>query len=119
MFDDDELECTHCYSRAVEKQDDGWYKFPEKVVALFTFPSFDYEKPTSVTAIFTPTGTEMDIMAKEIAKIEPPYMYHSMAEVLNMEISLPSDATRGHLFFRFEFEDGSVMDSQDFKVYQE
>lgn len=103
----------------VEKQDDGWYKFPEKVVALFPFPSFDYEKPTSVTAIFTPTGTEMDIMAKEIAKIEPPYMYHSMAEVLNMEISLPSDATRGHLFFRFEFEDGSVEDSQYFNVYQE
>ena len=102
----------------VEKQDDGWYKFSEKVVALFPFPSFDYEKPISVTAIFTPTGTETDIMAKEIAKIEPPYMYHSMAEVLNMEISLPSDATRGHLFFRFEFEDGSVMDSQDFKVYQ-
>ena len=63
--------------------------------------------------------SKTDIMAKEIAKIEPPYMYHSMAEVLNMEISLPSDATRGHLFFRFEFEDGSVMDSQDFKVYQE
>ena len=102
----------------VEKQDDGWYKFPEKVVALFPFPSFDYEKPISVTAIFTPTGTETDIMAKEIAKIEPPYVYETMAEVLNMEISLPSDATRGHLFFRFEFEDGSVMDSQDFKVYQ-
>ena len=102
----------------VEKQDDGWYKFPEKVVALFPFPSFDYEKPISVTAIFTPTGTEMDKVAKEIAKIEPPYIYHSMAEVLNMEISLPSDATRGHLFFRFEFGDGSVMDSQDFKVYQ-
>lgn len=64
------------------------------------------------------TGTETDIMAKEIAKIEPPYVYDTMAEVLNMEISLPSDATRGHLFFRFEFEDGSVMDSQDFKVYQ-
>lgn len=102
----------------VEKQDDGWYKFPEKVVALFPFPCFHYEKPKSVTAIFTPTGTEMNIMEKEIAKIEPPYLYHSMAEVLNMEISLPSDATRGHLFFRFEFEDGSVMDSQDFKVYQ-
>ena len=103
----------------VEKQDDGWYKFPEKVVALFPFPSFDYEKPISVTAIFTPTGTETDIMAKEIAKIEPPYVYETMAEVLNMEISLPSDATRGHLFFRFEFEDGSVMDSQYFNVYQE
>jgi len=103
----------------VEKQDDGWYKFPEKVVALFPFPSFDYEKPISVTAIFAPTGTEMDVMAKEIAKIEPPYMYHSMAEVLNMEISLPSDAIRGHLFFRFEFEDGSVEDSQYFNVYQE
>ena len=103
----------------VEIQDDGWYKFPEKVVALFPFPSFDYEKPISVTAIFTPMGTEMDVMTKEIAKIEPPYMYHSMAEVLNMEISLPSDATRGHLFFRFEFEDGSVMDSQDFKIYQD
>lgn len=103
----------------VEKQDDGWYKFPEKVVALFPFPSFDYEKPISVTAIFTPTGTEMDKVAKEIAKIEPPYMYHSMAEVLNMEISLPSDATRGHLFFRFEFEDGTVEDSQYFNVYQE
>ena len=103
----------------VEKQDDGWYKFPEKVAALFPFPSFDYEKPISVTAIFTPTGTETDIMAKEIAKIEPPYVYETMAEVLNMEISLPSDATRGHLFFRFEFEDGSVMDSQYFNVYQE
>ena len=103
----------------IEKQDDGWYKFPERVIASFPFPRFDYEKPTSVTAIFTPTGTEMDIMAKEIAKIEPPYMYHSMAEVLNMEISLPSDATRGHLFFRFEFEDGSVMESQYFNVYQE
>ena len=103
----------------VVKQDDGWYKFPEKVVALFPFPSFHYEKPISVTAIFTPTGTEMDIMAKEIAKIEPPYVYETMAEVLNMEISLPSDATRGHLFFRFEFEDGSVMDSQYFNVYQE
>lgn len=103
----------------VVKQDDGWYKFPEKVVALFPFPSFDYEKPISVTAIFTPTGTEMDKMAKEIAKIEPPYSYHSMAEVLNMEISLPSDATRGHLFFRFEFEDGTVEDSQYFNVYQE
>ena len=103
----------------VEKQDDGWYKFPEKVVALFPFPSFHYEKPISVTAIFTPTGTEMDKMAKEIAKIEPPYSYHSMAEVLNMEISLPSDATRGHLFFRFEFEDGTVEDSQYFNVYQE
>ena len=103
----------------VVKQDDGWYKFPEKVVALFPFPSFHYEKPISVTAIFTPTGTEMDKMAKEIAKIEPPYLYHSMAEVLNMEISLPSDATRGHLFFRFEFEDGTVEDSQYFNVYQE
>lgn len=103
----------------VVKQDDGWYKFPEKVVALFPFPSFHYEKPISVTAIFTPTGTEMDKMAKEIAKIEPPYSYHSMAEVLNMEISLPSDATRGHLFFRFEFEDGTVEDSQYFNVYQE
>lgn len=102
----------------VVKQDDGWYKFPEKVVAEFPFPCFHNEKPESVTAIFTPTGTEMDKAAKEIAKIEPPYMYHSMAEVLNMEISLPTDATRGHLFFRFEFEDGSVMDSQDFKVYQ-
>lgn len=103
----------------VEKQEDGWYKFPEKVVVLFPFPSFDYEKPTSVTAIFTPTGTEMDVMAKEIAKIEPPYVYETMAEVLNMEISLPSDATRGHLFFRFELEDGSVEDSQYFNVYQE
>lgn len=101
----------------VEKQDDGWYKFPEKVVAEFPFPSFHYEKPISVTAIFTPTGTKMDKMAKEIAKIEPPYMYQSMAEVLNMKIDFSKIYERGHLQFIFNMKDGSSEKSEIFNVY--
>lgn len=101
----------------IEKQDDGWYKFPEKVVAEFPFPSFHYEKPISVTAIFTPIGTEMDKMAKEIAKIEPPYMYQSMAEVLNMKIDFSKIYERGHLQFIFNMKDGSSEKSEIFNVY--
>lgn len=101
----------------IEKQEDGWYKVPQTIYAHF--PWFEVGKepyPTSVTAYFTPTGTEMDVQKKEVGKIAAPYTYRTSAKVLSMQLKFPKDATIGHLCFAFNFEDGSSEISDTFNV---
>ena len=101
----------------IEKQEDGWYNVPQIITASFPwFEVGDEHYPISVTAWYTHAGTEMDKYKMEIGRIEPPYMYRTMAQVLTMELKFPEDATLGHLWFVFEFEDGSSEISEIYNI---
>lgn len=101
----------------IEKQEDGWYNVPQIITASFPwFEAGDEHYPISVTAWYTHAGTEMDKYKMEIGRIEPPYMYQTMAQVLTMELKFPEDATLGHLWFVFEFEDGSSEISEIYNI---
>ena len=97
----------------IEKQDDGWYKMPSAVNASFQYEGME---PTSVTAYFTPTGTEMEEYKTEVGKINAPFTYMTSAKILSMNIQIPNEATLGHLNFVFEFENGSVVKSELFNI---
>lgn len=101
----------------IERQEDGWYRAPEIITA--SFPWFDVEDdryPISVTAWYTYAGTEMDKYKMEIGRIKPPYMYRTMAQVLSMKLEFPKDATMGHLWFVFDYADGSSEVSEVYNI---
>lgn len=98
----------------IEKQEDGWYNIKTSSI-IASFP--DIDTPTCVSAYFTPTGTEMEDSKKELAKISAPYTYQTMAKVLSMNITFPSEYTMGHLWFVFEFENGEKISSQLYNMY--
>ncbi len=104
----------------IEKAEDGWYKVPQTIHAHFPWFEVGEEPyPISVTAYFVPAGTEMDEYKKEIGKIKAPFSYHTMAQVLSVQLEFPKDATIGHLWFVFNFQDGSSESSDIFNVLME
>ena len=100
----------------IEKGDDGWYKISSVIDAHF---QYEGEEPVSVVAYFTPAGTEMDEYKREVGKITAPYTYMTMSKTLTMQIQFPKNATIGHLWFVFNFEDGSSEISDTFNVIME
>jgi len=108
-------DCTP-YERMIEKLG-NWYRVPQIITASFSW--FEVVKepyPISVTAYFTPTGTEMEEYKKEIGKIKAPFSYRTMAQVLEMRIQFPPDATTGHLQFVFEYKDGTSETSEYYNI---
>ncbi len=101
----------------IEKGEDGWYRVPQTITA--SFPWFEVGNkhyPSSVTAYFTEPGTQMDSYKKQIGRIKPPYLYRTMAQVLSMKLQFPNNAPKGHLWFVFEFEDGSNETSEIYNI---
>ena len=108
-------DCTP-YERMIEKLG-NWYRVPQIISASFSW--FDVGKepyPTSVTAYFTPTGTEVDEHKKQIGKINAPFTYRTMAQVLGMKIQFPNEATTGHLQFVFDYKDGTSETSEYYNI---
>lgn len=97
----------------IEKQDDGWYKMPLAINASFQYEGLE---PTTITAYFTPTGSEMEEHKMEVGKINVPFEYMTSAKVLSINIQFPKEATLGHLNFVFEFDNGSKIKSDLFNV---
>ena len=108
-------DCTP-YERMIEKLG-NWYRVPQIISASFSWFEVGKEPyPTSVTAYFTPTGTEMDEYKKEIGKIKAPFSYRTMAQTLGMKIQFPEDATTGHLQFVFDYKDGASETSEYYNI---
>ena len=104
------------YERMIEKLG-NWYRVPQIITASFSWFEVGKEPyPTSVTAYFTPTGTEMDEYKKEIGKIKAPFSYRTMAQVLGMRLQFPDDATTGHLQFVFDYKDGTSETSEYYNI---
>ena len=101
----------------IEKQEDGWYKFPLSINEVF--PWFEYENepyPKAITAYYTEEGHSL---IQELAKINAPYEYRTMSKVLSMQISFSEKAVSGGLWFVFDYEDGSSEASETFNVLME
>ena len=111
------FDCTPSQAR-IEKQDDGWYRIPQIIDVSFPwFESGNIHYPTCVTAYCAPTGTQMEEYKKEVGKITAPYNYTTMANVLSMRIQFPDDTTTSHLWFVFDFEDGTSETSEIYNVF--
>ena len=108
-------DCTP-YERMIERLG-NWYRVPQIITASFSWFEVGKEPyPTSVTAYFTPTGTEMDEYKKEIGKIKAPFSYRTMAQTLGMKIQFPDDATTGQLRFVFDYKDGTSETSEFYNI---
>ena len=104
------------YERMIEKLG-NWYRVPQTINASFSWFEVGKEPyPTAVTAYFTPTGTEVDEHKKQIGKINAPFTYRTMAQVLGMKIQFPEDATTGHLQFVFDYKDGTSETSEYYNI---
>ena len=88
----------------IKKQDDGWYKLPSVVGS---FINFDGSVPDSVTAYFTPTGTNMEQYKKQVGFAKPPFPQIPISIALTFE----KKDTRGHLQFVYEYKDGTKVES--------
>ncbi len=93
----------------IKKQEDGWYQLPSVVAS---FVNFDGLAPKSVTAYFTPAGTNMEPYEKQIGFAEPPFPQIPLSIALTFE----QEDTMGHLHFVFHYEDGSTVKSEFINV---
>lgn len=103
---------TTPYEIWIEKQEDGWYNLPTKTIVA-SFPSVD--TPISVTAYYAEVGNSV---IQELAKITEPYIYHTMAKVLSIQVPFPKEDIYGELWFEFEYENGERIISEYFDVYR-
>ena len=111
---------VHFYERTpaqawISKQEDGWYKVPQKISAVF---QYEGDTPSSVMAYYTSTGTEMDNEKRLIGKTDS-FIYQTKANVISMDIDFSKEDTLGHLWFVFKFEDGSSVVSEIYNMYIE
>ena len=81
----------------IEKQEDGWYKLQS---VAGSFISYDGEEPKSVTAYFTPAGTDTEQYEKQVG-------FNEMLKTQNpvsVKLTFEEEDTLGHLHFVFEYE---------------
>ena len=93
----------------IEKQEDGWYKLP---AVVGSFISYDGEELKSVTAYFTPAGTDMEQYEKQVG-------FNEMLKPHNpvpVKLTFEETDTLGHLHFVFEYENGAVTRTETFNV---
>lgn len=89
----------------IEVGNDGRYALSEYTMASFGwFEVGDEYYPVSVSAYFTPAGWTQ---RREIARIEAPFTYRTMAQVLSIDLDLSKLYQQGDLYFVFRFADGS------------
>lgn len=96
----------------IKKQEDGWYQLPSVVSS---FINFNGAIPESVTAYFTPAGTNMEQYEKQIGFAEPPFPQIP----ISIKLTFSKEDTRGHLLFVFKYEDGTSVKSELFNVLVE
>lgn len=93
----------------IVKQEDGWYQFPS---VASSFINFNGAVPESVTAHFTPAGTDMKKFEKQVGYAEPPFPQIP----ISIKLTFSKEDTVGHLQFEFHYEDGSTVKSELFNV---
>lgn len=96
----------------IVKQEDGWYQLPSIVSS---FINFNGAIPESVTAYFTPAGTDMKKFEKQVGYAEPPFPQIP----ISIKLTFSKEDTRGHLLFVFKYEDGTSVKSELFNVLVE
>ena len=96
----------------IVKQEDGWYQLPSIVSS---FINFNGAIPESVTAYFTPAGTDMKKLEKQVGYAEPPFPQIP----ISIKLTFSKEDTRGHLLFVFKYEDGTLVQSELFNVLVE
>ena len=96
----------------IKKQEDGWYTFPSVVGS---FINFDGSLPESVTAYFTPTGTNMEQYKRQVGFAAPPWQQIP----LSVKITFSKEDSIGHLQFVYEYKDGTKVESDLFNVLVE
>lgn len=100
---------TNTLGAEIVRQEDGWYKFPDRIGS---FINFDGATPKSVTAYFTPAGTNMEKYEKQIGFAAPPFVQIPLSIALAFE----KEDTIGHLHFVFKYEDGTEVKTEYFNV---
>ena len=93
----------------IEKQEDGWYKLPSVVGS---FINYDGEEPMSVTAYFTPAGTDMEQCERQVGFTELLWTQNPVS----VKLTFAKDDTLGHLHFVFGYENGATTRSAMFNV---
>lgn len=96
----------------IKKQEDGWYQLPSVVSS---FINFNGAIPESVTAYFTPAGTDMKKFEKQVGYAEPPFPQIP----ISIKLTFSKEDTRGHLLFVFKYEDGTSVISELFNILVE
>ncbi len=91
------------------KREDGWYQFPTETGAFINLKGGSL---ASVTAYFTPTGTNMEQYKKQVGYAEPPFPQIP----ISIKLQFTSEDTTGHLQFVCEGQDGSTVQSEYFNV---
>lgn len=94
------------------QQEDGWYKFS---FVAGSFINFNGAIPASVTAYFTPAGTDMEKYKKQVGYAEPPFPQIP----ISLKLTFSKEDTMGHLQFVFNYEDGTTVKSELFNVLLE
>ncbi len=93
----------------ITKQEDGWYRLP---AVAGSFVNFNGETPKSVTAYFTPAGTDMEQYVKQVGYAEPPFPQIP----ISIKLAFSNEDTMGHLQFVFNYEDGTTIKSELFNT---
>lgn len=116
---------VHFYERTpaqawISKQEDGWYKVPKHISAVLQYEGY---KPYSISAYFTPTGTNMEsekkLVAQEVLGRTDTNISQTPARFPLLDIDFYEEYTLGHLWFVFTFEDGSSVVSEIYNMYVE
>ncbi len=92
------------------KREDGWYQFPTEAGAFINLKG---GSPASVTAYFTPTGTNMEPYKKQVGYAEPPFPQVP----ISIRLRFTPEDTTGHLQFVCKGQDGSTVESELFNVF--
>ncbi len=93
----------------IEQNENGWYVFP---TVVGSFIGYDGEKPVSVTAYFTPTGTDMEQHKKQVGFSSPAWPQNP----ISVKLSFAEEDTLGHLYFVFTYGDGATVTSKLYNV---
>lgn len=116
---------VHFYERTpaqalINKQEDGWYTVPKHISAVL---QYEGDKPYSISAYFTPTGTNMEsekkLVAQEVLGRTDTNISPTPARFPSLDIDFSEEDKLGHLWFVFTFEDGSSVVSEIYNMYIE
>lgn len=96
-----------------KKQSDGWYKLnKEAVVHIYAVNGIPEAELLSVTAHFTPTGTDTAKYEKQIGYSEPPF-----AEIpFPVNLKFSKEDSMGHLQFVFNYKGGATFKSDYYNI---
>ncbi|MBQ8540445.1 MAG: M56 family metallopeptidase [Clostridia bacterium] len=116
---------VHFYERTpaqawINKQEDGWYKVPQHISAVL---QYEGDKPHSISAYFTPAGTNMEsekkLVGQKVLVTTDTSISQTPARFPSLDIDFSKEDTLGHLWFVFNFEDGSSIVSEIYNMYIE